>query len=362
MRALARDGNSARHVGPARRRRCRRPGRGGAAHRRACSRSRTSTSRRSARRRFKVALDCVRGAGAAIMPALLEALGCEVVAINLEPDGRFPREPEPRRREPRRARGARARERGRRRVRGRSGRGPPARSSSDDGRAIGEDYTLALAARVWCCGTGAGPVVTNLSTQPDGGGRGARGRGRGRSARPVGEVNVAVRMRDEGAPIGGRGERRGDPSRGAPRARRAGRRGPAPAIAGRGGTAAVGIVARSLPRYVIVKDKLDRPDARSTRCTSALAVGVSRRGGRIRRTGCGCRGRTGGCTCGRRERSRSCASSPRRRTEAQARELVGARASRSTRWRAVRRLDPSRGTSPCAESSDTSARRVPRRC
>src|SRR5579872_3853803 len=47
------------------------------------------------RRRFKVALDCVRGAGRVIMPALLERLGCEVAAINLESDGRFPRPPEP---------------------------------------------------------------------------------------------------------------------------------------------------------------------------------------------------------------------------------------------------------------------------
>src|SRR5439155_20298926 len=47
------------------------------------------------RRKFKVALDCVRGAGATIMPMLLDALGCETVAINMEPDGRFPREPEP---------------------------------------------------------------------------------------------------------------------------------------------------------------------------------------------------------------------------------------------------------------------------
>ncbi|MDB4898921.1 MAG: Phosphoglucosamine mutase, archaeal-related protein, partial [Gemmatimonadetes bacterium] len=46
-------------------------------------------------RRFKVALDCVRGAGATIMPMLLERLGCEVVSINMEPDGKFPREPEP---------------------------------------------------------------------------------------------------------------------------------------------------------------------------------------------------------------------------------------------------------------------------
>src|SRR3954447_20550452 len=47
------------------------------------------------RRRFKVALDCVRGAGATVMPALLAGLGGGVVAINMERDGRFPREPEP---------------------------------------------------------------------------------------------------------------------------------------------------------------------------------------------------------------------------------------------------------------------------
>ncbi|HEU5358496.1 MAG TPA: hypothetical protein VFU45_05230, partial [Gemmatimonadales bacterium] len=47
------------------------------------------------KRRFKVALDCVRGAGGTTIPRLLEALGCEVVAINLETDGRFPRAPEP---------------------------------------------------------------------------------------------------------------------------------------------------------------------------------------------------------------------------------------------------------------------------
>src|SRR5690606_14537143 len=46
-------------------------------------------------RRFRVALDCARGAGGAIIPALLERLGCDVTAINLETDGRFPRPPEP---------------------------------------------------------------------------------------------------------------------------------------------------------------------------------------------------------------------------------------------------------------------------
>ena len=46
-------------------------------------------------RKLKVALDCCRGAGAVIMPALLDRLGCQVTVINLEPDGRFPRPPEP---------------------------------------------------------------------------------------------------------------------------------------------------------------------------------------------------------------------------------------------------------------------------
>ena len=47
------------------------------------------------KRKFKVALDCVRGAGSIIVPQLLERLGCTVNAIHMEPDGRFPRSPEP---------------------------------------------------------------------------------------------------------------------------------------------------------------------------------------------------------------------------------------------------------------------------
>jgi len=47
------------------------------------------------KRRFRVALDTVRGAGGAIMPELLKRLGCRVTAINLETDGLFPRPPEP---------------------------------------------------------------------------------------------------------------------------------------------------------------------------------------------------------------------------------------------------------------------------
>lgn len=46
-------------------------------------------------RKFKVLLDCVNGAGVYIMPQLLEELGCEVVKINCDKTGIFPRLPEP---------------------------------------------------------------------------------------------------------------------------------------------------------------------------------------------------------------------------------------------------------------------------
>lgn len=47
------------------------------------------------RRKFKVLLDCVNGAGAYSMPQLLEKLGCKVIPINCSKSGIFPRLPEP---------------------------------------------------------------------------------------------------------------------------------------------------------------------------------------------------------------------------------------------------------------------------
>ncbi len=47
------------------------------------------------KRKFKVLLDCVNGAGSYVMPELLESLGCEVVKLNCEKTGIFPRLPEP---------------------------------------------------------------------------------------------------------------------------------------------------------------------------------------------------------------------------------------------------------------------------
>jgi phosphomannomutase len=153
-------------------------------------------------RKFKVALDCVRGAGGAILPALLDRLGCTVTAINLETDGRFPRAPEP--------------------VAANLGElvalvkktGADVGFAtdpdvdrlalvSDAGRAIGEDWTLALAARL-VLRARKGPLVVNLSTSrimDDV----AHAAGATVVRSPVGEVNVAVKMRQEHAAIGGEG-------------------------------------------------------------------------------------------------------------------------------------------------------------
>ncbi len=47
------------------------------------------------KRKFKVLLDCVNGAGVYVMPALLREFGCEVIEMNCEKTGIFPRPPEP---------------------------------------------------------------------------------------------------------------------------------------------------------------------------------------------------------------------------------------------------------------------------
>ncbi len=153
-------------------------------------------------RGFTVALDCVRGVGGVIMPQLLERLGCEVVGIDLEPDGRFPRAPEP---VPANL----------------TGLSEGVRKSGADigmavdpdgdrmalvdggGTAIGEDYTLAFGVRA-VLEQRAGPVVVNLSTSlvvDDV----AREFGAELHRAPVGEANVAHAMRRVGAVVGGEG-------------------------------------------------------------------------------------------------------------------------------------------------------------
>jgi phosphomannomutase len=206
-------------------------------------------------RRFRVALDCVRGAGATIMPALFEALGCEVRAINLEPDGAFPREPEP---IPEhlgelsalvRASGADV---------GMAVDPDVDRLAivDESGRPIGEDYTLAFAVRAVLPHL-RGPVVTNLSTSlavDDA----AKAFGLAVERAPVGEANVVERMIARGAVIGGEGN-----GGVILPAVHLGRDAPVAAALALAALARTGLSASAIvnggPRHVIVKAKLDRP-------------------------------------------------------------------------------------------------------
>ena len=211
------------------------------------------------KRGFRVGLDCVRGAGGVFMPVLLELLGCKLATINMEPDGRFPRPPEP--------------------VAENLGELQKLVQDShcdlgmavdpdvdrlalvsDEGVAIGEDYTLALAAKV-VLRHRKGPVVTNLSTSrivddiaTEAGTTVIRA--------PVGEVNVATRMRSEKAPIGGEGNGGVILSE-----LHLGRDAPVGAalilqlLLEEGEKRPLSKIVASYPRYIIVKDKLDRPNA-----------------------------------------------------------------------------------------------------
>ncbi|HEY7613082.1 MAG TPA: phosphoglucosamine mutase [Gemmatimonadales bacterium] len=158
-------------------------------------------------RRFHVAVDCVRGAGAVAILPLLERLGCRVSGINLEPDGRFPRAPEP---VPENLGelGRLVRESG-------AELGFAVDPDVDrlaivdgSGRPIGEDYTLAFAIRAVLDGRSKPAkdptVVVNLSTSlvvEDA----ARAVGATLLRAPVGEANVARAIRERGAVIGGEG-------------------------------------------------------------------------------------------------------------------------------------------------------------
>jgi phosphomannomutase len=226
------------------------------------------------KRHFRVALDTCRGAGGAIMPALLERLGCEVAGINLETDGRFPRPPEPIP-EQLGALGAVVQ-----RVQADIGMAVDPDVDrlalvDEQGEPIGEDYTLAFAVRA---------VLGKI-----GKGEGGRGKGKGASdeatpqhrivvcnlstslvvedaARdcdalvvraPVGEAHVARAMIERGAPIGGEGN-------GGVMypALHVGRDAPVGAaliltLLARDGRRVSELVAAS-PRYAIVKDKVPR--------------------------------------------------------------------------------------------------------
>lgn len=155
-----------------------------------------------ARRRYKIVLDSVNGAGARITKKLLAALGCRVVAINDEPSGLFAHEPEPTaanlgglcecvKRENADIGFAQDPDADRLAI------------VDENGTYIGEEYTLALAAK-YVYSRQVGPAAANLSTSrmiddvaTAAGGCVIR--------TPVGEANVAKAMLDNECVIGGEG-------------------------------------------------------------------------------------------------------------------------------------------------------------
>jgi phosphomannomutase len=157
---------------------------------------------RVAGRRLRVAVDSCNGAGSVVAPRLLEALGVEVFAINVTPDGTFPRGAEPVE-ENLGALCAAVREHGCDVGFAQDMDADRLAVVDERGAAVGEEYTLVLAAR-YVLGRERGPLVANLSTTSalDAVGR--------QFDCPVyrskiGEANVAEEMTRRGAVVGGEG-------------------------------------------------------------------------------------------------------------------------------------------------------------
>ncbi|MFA5103610.1 MAG: phosphoglucosamine mutase [Candidatus Margulisiibacteriota bacterium] len=211
------------------------------------------------KRAFKVAIDCCNGAGSVIAPKLLKKLGCEIIAINTDPGQIPPRGLEP----------------------------IPSNLShlcrivkefgadigfaqdpdadrlaivSDCGEAIGEEYSLALAVLfVLSKNTGVKNkiVVTNLSTSRIT--QDAASMFGARTVRTkVGEVNVSEKIKELGALIGGEGN--GGiiwPEIGFGRDSICGIGLILDLLADREKT--VSQLVDSLPKYTMIKDKIDLP-------------------------------------------------------------------------------------------------------
>lgn len=152
--------------------------------------------------KFKVVVDAVNSVGGVVMPALLKAMGVEVVELNCTPDGRFAHNPEP---IPEHLTEISA--------------CVPAVGAdlgvvvdpdvdrlaliNEDGTMFGEEYTLVAVADYVLSQT-PGNTVSNLSSSRALADVTAR-YGGSYAAAAVGEVNVVAKMRETNAVIGGEG-------------------------------------------------------------------------------------------------------------------------------------------------------------
>jgi len=155
-----------------------------------------------AAKKFKVVLDCINGAGSVIAPQLLSELGVQVIPVNCETNGDFFRDPEPRP-ENLQELADRVREEG-------ADLGFACDPDADrlalvegGGRAVSEEYTLALAVDGVLSRT-PGPVVVNLSTSSVIE-KIAQKHAADVYRTPVGEAHVVDLLLRKGAVIGGEG-------------------------------------------------------------------------------------------------------------------------------------------------------------
>jgi phosphomannomutase len=154
------------------------------------------------KKKLRVVLDACNGAGSLVGPKLLEALGAEAITINVTPNGLFPRAAEPLAEnlgdlcaavKAQQADVGFAQDMDADRL----------AIVSDEGVAIGEEYTLLLAT-LQVLGKNPGSVVANLATTS------ALQKLVGRFGcslflSKIGEVNVTEEMQKQGAVIGGEG-------------------------------------------------------------------------------------------------------------------------------------------------------------
>ena len=150
------------------------------------------------KKKFKVVIDCVNGAGSFILPMLCEQLGCEVVTMNCNGNGNFTRAPEPL------AENLNELEQKVINVGADVGfatdpDGDRLSIVSNNGNAIGEEYTLVLAVKNYL-NYQKSTVVTNLSTSMM-----IESIANETIRTRIGEAHVVQKMNELNIPIGGEG-------------------------------------------------------------------------------------------------------------------------------------------------------------
>lgn len=153
-------------------------------------------------RSLRVVLDSVNGAGGPAAAVLLREMGCDVIHLNGEPDGRFAHPPEPLA-ENLSSLGAAVREHRAAIGFAQDPDGDRLAVVDEHGRYIGEEYTLALAVQ-FVLSRRPGPVALNLSTSSLSEVIAARHHVPVFRT-PVGESHVARAMLTHGCVIGGEG-------------------------------------------------------------------------------------------------------------------------------------------------------------